>query len=166
VTRKLWILVIFGVFAAHLVFPAQAQDNEQNRRKAQEHAQAPPGVPADAVKDLPPPPLDAAPPDEDNPPEEDETVAPEKYSFNPLKAKQVLEVGNFYWNKHKYRGAEQRYLEATRWNPGWPEAYLKLGEAAAKLRRKDDAKKAFAKVAELAPDSKEAKQAKKQAEKL
>lgn len=128
--------------------------------------QAPPGVPPEAVKDLPPPPPQASPPDEDNPPEEDETVAPEKYSFNPLKAKQVLEVGNFYWGKGKYRGAEQRYLEATRWNPGWAEAYLKLGEAEAKLRRKDDAKKAFAKVVELAPASKEAKQAKKQKEKL
>ena len=155
-TRKLWILVIFGVFAAHSAVPARAE----------EHAQAPPGVPADAVKDLPPPPPQAVPPDEDNPPEEDETAAPEKFAFNPLKAKQVLEVGNFYWKKHKYRGAEERYLEATHWNPGWAEAYLRLGEAEAKLRRKEEAKKAFAKVGELAPASKEAKQAKKQAEEL
>jgi tetratricopeptide (TPR) repeat protein len=167
VARKLWIAFVFGVFTARLAFPDSQTQQDRGEQQAQpQHAQAPPGVPPDAVKDLPPPPPEASPPEEDNPPEEDESVAPDKYSFNPLRAKQVLEIGNFYWKKHKYKGAEERFLEATRWNPGWAEAYLRLGEAELKLRRKDNAKKAFAKVVELAPESKEAKLAQKQAEKL
>ena len=49
------------------------------------------------------------PPDEDNPPEEDEEQKPEQYAFNPLKAKQVLDIGMFYMHKSQYKGAAGRF---------------------------------------------------------
>lgn len=72
----------------------------------------------------------------------------------------------FYWHKGSYRAAAARFVEATRWNPGWQEAYLKLGETQAKLKHKEDAKKTLAKVVQLDPESKEAKEAKKLTAKL
>lgn len=106
-------------------------------------------------------------PDEGSLPDEDDSERkPTEYHFNPLRAKKELDTGMFYWHKGSYRAAAGRFLEATRWNPGWAEAYFKLGEAQAKLRHKDDAKKSFAKVVQLDPQSKEAKEAKKQIEKL
>jgi tetratricopeptide (TPR) repeat protein len=107
-------------------------------------------------------------PDEGNIPEEDEgeQTHETEYHFNPIRAKKEYDVGMFYMHKSSYRAAVKRFTEATRWNPGWEEAYLKLGEAQVKLKHKDDARKSLAKVIELAPDSKEAKEAKKLSSKL
>lgn len=146
-TRRFWIPVLLSVFAS---LPLLAQSHQQ---PAATHEG---GRSAQAQQ----------PPDEDNPPEEDEEQKPEQYTFNPLKAKQVLEIGMFYLHKSEYKGAANRFLEATKWNPGWPEAYLRLGEAQAKLGRMDDAKKSFAKVMDLAPKSKEAREAEKRSGKL
>ena len=60
----------------------------------------------------------------------------------------------------------KRFAKAVCWNPGWQEAYQKLGETQMKLKHKDEARKSLAKVIELAPDSKEAKEAKKLSSKL
>jgi len=149
VTRRFWIPVLLSVFAS---LPLLAQDNQQPAAK---HANAP-AASAQGQQ----------PPDEDNPPEEDEEQKTEQYTFNPLKAKQVLEIGMFYLHKSEYKGAANRFLEATKWNPGWAEAYLRLGEAEAKLGRTEDARKAFAKVIDLAPKSKEAREAEKRNRKL
>ena len=101
------------------------------------------------------------PPDETNPPEEDESVAPKKYVLNPLEAKRNIDVGNFYWKKGDYRGALDRYRDATHYNPSSAEAFLRVGEAEEKLHNVDKAKAAFEKVIKLAPDSKFAAEAKK-----
>jgi tetratricopeptide (TPR) repeat protein len=118
----------------------------------------------------PPPPEKAAPSpqasDEDNPPEEDEGEKPKVYSFNPIQAKNEITVGNFYWNKGSYRAAAKRYEEASRWNPGMVEAFFKLGEAREKLKQKDAARAAFTRVIQLAPDSKEGREAKRKLNKL
>ena len=108
-----------------------------------------------------PAPKQAEPPDETNPPEEDESVAPKKYVLNPLEAKRNIEVGNFYWKKGDYRGALDRYRDATHYNPSSAEAFLRVGEAEEKLHNADKAKTAFEKVIKLAPDSKFAAEAKK-----
>lgn len=106
-------------------------------------------------------------PDEGNIPEEGDADSKEPdYRFNPVQAKKELDVGIFYLKKNDYRGAAQRFEWATKWNPGWAEAYFKLGEAQAKLKHKGDAKKAFSKVIELDPNSKEGKEAKKLIAKL
>ena len=95
------------------------------------------------------------------PPEEDESFKPKVYDFNPLKAQDDVNIGNEYFKKHNYRAAFSRYDEATKWNPGMAEAYLRLGEAAEKMKDKDAARKAYLKYIELAPNTKDAERLKK-----
>src|SRR5215475_8937631 len=65
---------------------------------------------------------------EEVPPEEDKSLSVDEYSFNPLQAQKDLTVGNFYLKQHKFRAAETRFREATKWNDGFAEAWLRLGE--------------------------------------
>ena len=89
--------------------------------------------------------------------EEDETLAtPAEYVFNPIQALQEIKVGDFYWKKGSHKAAALRYLEATKWNPSLPEAWLKLGEAREKLKDTDAAREAYAKYLEADPDGKRA----------
>ena len=98
---------------------------------------------------------------EQEPPEEDESLKPKEYTFNPLQADNEMRIGNFYWKKGSYKAASKRFEEATRWDPGRAEAFLRLGESLEKMNDKDGAKKAFVKYLELAPDAKDAKQIRK-----
>jgi tetratricopeptide (TPR) repeat protein len=95
------------------------------------------------------------------PEEEDESVAPRKYTLDPLESDRNIKVGNFYWSKRDYRAALSRYEEATRYNPSSPEAFFKVGEAQEKLKHPDAAKTAFQKVIQIAPETKLAQEAKK-----
>ena len=83
-----------------------------------------------------------------------------------MQAKKEMNAGIFYMHKEKYKGAAARFREATKWNPNWTEAYLRLAEAQMKLRDKEGAHKTLEHVIQLAPDSKDAKQAKKLIAKL
>ena len=97
------------------------------------------------------------PPQTQEPPEEDETLIPKKdYPFNPLQAAKELKTGDFYFKKGKYKAAAGRFREATLWNPGFAEAYFRLGEAQEKLRDKKAAHEAYAKFLDLAPQDKRA----------
>ena len=98
---------------------------------------------------------------EQEPPEEDESQKPREYTFNPLEAEKNLKVGNYYFKKGNYKGALNRFREATRWNPNYAEAYLRLGESEEKLKDTKAAHEAYAKYLELAPDNKEAGPVKK-----
>ncbi len=104
---------------------------------------------------------DPPPQQEQEPPEEDESVKPQVYAFNPLQAAGEIKVGDFYWKKGSHRAAMQRYREATRWNPGNAEAWLKLGEAQEKLKDPKAAREAYAKYLELAPNARNASQIRK-----
>lgn len=112
-----------------------------------------------------PQPAQQAPSEDDqNPPEEDESVAPEKFVLDPLESERNVKVGNFYMHKGTpsgYRAALHRYERATKFNPSNVEAFYKIGEAEEKLKNKDAAKAAFEKVIQIAPDSKQAREAKK-----
>lgn len=102
------------------------------------------------------------PPQPQEPPEEDETLIPKKdYPFNPLQAAKELKTGNFYFTKGNYKGAAGRFREATLWNPGFAEAYFRLGEAEEKLRDKKAAHDAYAKFLDLAPQDKRAAELRK-----
>ncbi len=106
----------------------------------------------------------SAPPTSDKeeiPPEEDTSVTEKTYSFNPLQAQKELQTGNFYYHKGSYRAAEGRYKEATLWNNGYDEAWLRLGETEEKLRDKKAARAAYQKYLELASDQKDEKDQKK-----
>lgn len=112
----------------------------------------------------PPPPKKAAPPPaakEQEPPEEDESLKPKVYTLNPLEAERNITAGNFYFKKSKYRAAVWRFQEASKWDPGSAEAFLRLGEADEKLRDRDGARDAYTKYLELAPTAKNADEIKK-----
>ncbi len=95
------------------------------------------------------------------PPEEDEALATKEYTFNPLQAEKEFKVGNFYFKKGSYKAAALRFREATKWNPGFAEAWLKLGETQEKLNDEKAAREAYQKYLELAPKDKRAAEIRK-----
>ena len=109
----------------------------------------------------PPQPAQTAP----EPPEEDESLAPKVYALNPVQAKKEIVAGDYYFKKPNYSAASKRYLEATRWDPGSAEAFLKLGESREKLRQYGPAREAYSKYLELAEDPKEKDAIRKKMEK-
>jgi tetratricopeptide (TPR) repeat protein len=100
-------------------------------------------------------------PDGSTLPEEDESVAPQKFDFNPLESERNVRVGNFYLHKGKFQAALRRYEWATKYNPSSPEAFYKVAEAENKLKNKDAERLALKKVVDLAPDSKLGHEARK-----
>jgi tetratricopeptide (TPR) repeat protein len=107
-----------------------------------------------------------AKPAEQEPPEEDESLKPEEFALNPLKAQSSINAGDFYFKTRKnYHAAARRYLYATKWDPGSPEAFYKLGEAEEKLNDRAAARAAYEKYLELAPAAKNAASVQKKIEK-
>src|SRR5438309_8573768 len=68
------------------------------------------------------------------PPEEDASSIPKEYVLNPLQAEKEYRVGLYYLKKGTVKAAVHRFEEATKWNPGYAEAYEKLGDAYSRLR--------------------------------
>jgi len=116
-----------------------------------------------AAQDQTPPPKTNAHPavQEQEPPEEDESLIPKVYVLNPLEGSRNITAGNFYFKKGNYRAAARRYLEATRWDPGSSEAFLKLAETDEKVRDLAGARDAYTKYLALVPDAKNADSIKK-----
>ena len=101
------------------------------------------------------------------PPEEDKSLAVPVYGFNPLQAQKEISVGNQYFKKGSFRAAAGRFEEATKWNSGEPEAWLRLGEAQEKLHDVKAASAAYKKYLELAgTTSKTADEIRKKLDKL
>jgi tetratricopeptide (TPR) repeat protein len=100
------------------------------------------------------------------PPEEDEGLREKQYSFNPLQASKELQVGSFYFKKGSWKAAAGRFEEAVKWNPGYADAWLRLGEAREKLKDGKAAKEAYAKFLELAPAHREAAEVRRKLAKL
>jgi tetratricopeptide (TPR) repeat protein len=96
---------------------------------------------------------------EEVPPEEDTSLTTDTYSFNPLQSKKDVGVGDEYAKKHNYHAAAARYRDATKWDDGNQEAWLKLGGAEEKLKDSEGARQAYSKYLELATDSKDSKTA-------
>jgi tetratricopeptide (TPR) repeat protein len=95
------------------------------------------------------------------PPEEDQSLVEKEYAFNPLQARKEVQIGNFYFKRGTYKAAAGRYLEATKWNPGYAEAYLRLGEAYERLKDSKAARAAYEKYLDLDPKGKPAAQIRK-----
>jgi predicted Zn-dependent protease len=101
------------------------------------------------------------------PPEEDTSMGVEKvYGFNPVQARKEIVVGNQYFKKGKYRAAAGRFEEATKWNTGDAEAWLRLAEAQEKLKDVNAAREAYTKYLAVASDAKNAEAIKKKLEKM
>ncbi len=95
------------------------------------------------------------------PPEEDADLKDKVYTFNPLQAASELKTGDYYFKKKSYRAAALRFREATKWNPGLPEAWLRLAETEEKRGEKKAAREAWAQYLELVPDAKNAAEIRK-----
>jgi tetratricopeptide (TPR) repeat protein len=149
VTRTV-CLVCLAAFLSPIAIFSQVQSNSSG--------QNPPATAQEPAAKAPP---SQNLPDEAMPPEEDESVAPEKYSLDPLESERNIKVGNYYWHKGKYRAALGRYERATKYNPSSAEAFFKVGEAEEKLKNRDAARIAFQRVIQIAPDSKLAQEARK-----
>ena len=121
------------------------------------------GFADDLKKERPQPPPSTK---EEVPPEEDESLSVKEYSFNPLQAQKELRVGNYYFKKGSYRAAAMRFREATRWNKGYAEAWLRLGEAAEKQNDNKVVQEAFNQYLQLSPDAKNAPEIRKKLEDL
>src|SRR5580658_10024138 len=100
------------------------------------------------------------------PPEEDKSGAPKEYKFNPLQSKKEITVGEEYFKKGNFRAAANRFREATNWNGGNSEAWLRLGEAEEKNRDPKAAIQAYEKYLQLVPDSKNAGEIRKRIDRL
>ncbi|HVW07024.1 MAG TPA: tetratricopeptide repeat protein [Bryobacteraceae bacterium] len=100
------------------------------------------------------------------PPDEDQKVTPRTYSFNPVQSQREVTAGDFYYHKGNYTAAASRYEEATKWNDGNAEAWLRLGEAEEKKSNPKAAAEAYRKYLELSPAAKNANDVKKKLAKL
>ena len=117
----------------------------------------------DLKRERPQPPVSTK---EEVPPEEDESLTVKEYTFNPLQAQKEVRVGEYYFKKGSYRAAALRFREATKWNEGYGEAWLRLGEAEEKQKDAKAAKEAYAKYLELEPDAKGSAELRKKLEKM
>ena len=105
---------------------------------------------------------DALPPDEDAA----SAAANEKVAFNPVQSKKFVAVGDFYFKKNDFKAATQRYRDATRYNDANAEAWLKLGESEEKRGSPKNARAAYEKYLQLAPNARNAPEIKKRLDKL
>lgn len=103
---------------------------------------------------------------EEVPPEEDTSLAKDDFSFNPLQAQKEIQAGNYYYKKGSYLAAAGRFRNATKFNEGNAEAWLKLGESEEKLKDRKAARDAYNKYLEVASDAKNATDVRKKLEKL
>ena len=123
-----------------------------------------------AAQDKPSPKPAAEPQSQDDvqlPPDEDKaTPQPKQYAFNPVQSKKEVSVGEFYFKKGDFRAAAGRFDEATKWNAGNAEAWLRLGDARERMNDTKAAHDAYARYLELAPAAKNAAEVRKKLEKL
>jgi len=99
------------------------------------------------------------------PPDEDKTNAKEQYSFNPLQSKKDVTVGEFYFKKGDFKAAAMRFREATKWNEGNAEAWLRLGDAEDRMKDPKAARNAWEKFLQLAPEAKNAPEVRRKLDK-
>lgn len=83
--------------------------------------------------------------------EEEEEVR----EHSPPKAKENVEVGDFYYKKDNYRAAEERYRIAIDYNTKWDESYEKLIKVLEKQGKYEEAIETCDLFIEINPSSKE-----------
>lgn len=100
--------------------------------------------------------------------DEDEDFARPKqtYAFNPVQATKELKVGNYYFKKGSYAAAASRYLEATRWDDNFADAYWRLAITHERLKNPREAIDAYTRYLALDPTGKKAREARRQLERM
>ena len=89
----------------------------------------------------------------------DETAdgKPKVFEHNPARAREYVEVGDFYNRRKKFEAAESRYREAIRYDTAWHESYNKLIKLLEKQDRLVEALQVCDEFIEANPDSKKLK---------
>lgn len=98
--------------------------------------------------------------------EDEDIVQDTTYAFNPIQARKEFKIGEFYAKKSNHRAASARFLEATKWDPAYSEAYWRLGNSREELKQYNLAVEAYRKYLQLEPDGKESKDARKRVSRL
>ncbi len=76
---------------------------------------------------------------------------------DPQKAKEHVEIGDFYYKRQNYTAAEARYREAIQFNPKWAKAYEKLVGVLEKQNAFEEAVKVCEQFVQSSDSSKEVK---------
>lgn len=85
---------------------------------------------------------------------------PPDWPFEPPSPAKSVEIGNFYFRRHDYRGALSRYLEAVHSNPDYAPAYLALGKVYEVTGKRRAALAAYEKYLAELPSDQDAERAK------
>ncbi|MFZ0758471.1 MAG: tetratricopeptide repeat protein [Candidatus Sulfotelmatobacter sp.] len=85
----------------------------------------------------------------------------EVHVWNPHKAAEDIEVGDFYYRRGDYRGAEDRYREALLYKNNDAAATIKLAVCLEKMGIFDDARAEFESYLKILPHGPKAKEAEK-----
>jgi len=86
--------------------------------------------------------------------------------WDPHKAAKDIEVGDFYFKRQNYVGAESRYREALMYKQNDATATFKLAESLDKMGRFDEAREEYESYLKILPNGAEAPLAKKAIERL
>lgn len=90
----------------------------------------------------------------------------EFHPWNPHKAAKDIEVGDFYFKRKNYHGAEDRYREALFYKENDAIATFRLAICLEKLDRPDEALKKYENYLKILPHGPEAAEAQKAIERL
>jgi len=90
----------------------------------------------------------------------------EFHPFDPHKAAKDIEVGDYYFKRKNYPGAESRYREALVYKDNDAVATYKLAVCLEKLNRPDEALTEYESYLKILPNGAEAAEAKKAIERL
>lgn len=94
------------------------------------------------------------------------TAPPSAHGYNPGLAKSDTKVGIFYLQTGDFKGAYERFIEATQSDPGNAEAVYGLAESAWRLNKRDEALRNFRLYLSALPDGPHAKEIRKDMKKM
>jgi Tetratricopeptide repeat len=90
----------------------------------------------------------------------------EFHTFDPHKAAKDVEVGDFYFKRGNYHGAEERYRDALHYKENDAIATIRLAVCLEKLGILDDARSEYESYLKILPHGPQAQQAQKAVERL
>ncbi len=98
--------------------------------------------------------------------ETDEDQKPSVILPDAEKAREHLEIGDFYFKRDNYKAADDRYQDAIRYLPSWAEPYQKLTRSMERQGAFEAAAKACEQFIQANPDADEVERFRKQADEL
>lgn len=105
-----------------------------------------------SIIDLSPPKDDARNHPESSTGNEPAADVSEMKKWDPHRAAKDLEVGDYYFKRNNFVGAESRYLEALEYKDNFAEVMFKLALTEEKLERPDEARKYYALYLKTLPE--------------